>query len=155
MRRHLVVFIAVLSLAVPLYPGEVQNEKNEPAVVTFTLDAEIPEVVASVSWGIASTARGTDGGAGAGKAEFQELTIAKSLSKTSKKIFLACATGAHFPKVKLEVSRKAGSKPVQYLVITMNDVLITRYSVDSDSDVPTETVSLLSADVNYEILAGQ
>jgi type VI secretion system Hcp family effector len=155
MRRQLVVLIAVLSLALPLYPGDDQNEKNDQSVVTLTFDAEAPEVVSSVSWGIAAVATRTDAGAVAGNTEFKELTFTKPLSKSSKKLFGACATGVHLKKVVLEVSRKAGSKPKEYFVITMKEILITRYSVSSQSDVPTETVSLLSADVDYEILSGQ
>lgn len=155
MRRPLVIFISVLCLALPLYAGEDQNEKTESAVVTLTLDTEIPEVVSSMSWGIAEEAtRDAGTGTPTGKRQHKPLTITKTLSKSSNRLFAVCAKGDHFKKVVISV-RKAGSKGKDYLIITMSDVLINSYSVDSQSDSPTETISLFSANVDYEIPAGQ
>ena len=101
-----------------------------------------------MSWGIGAVAIGATAAAAVGDAEFKELTVTKPLSKSSKRLFRSCARGEHFKQATLTARRKGGK---DYFVITMTDVVITSYSVSSQSDVPTETISLLSANVDYEI----
>src|SRR6478735_487243 len=50
------------------------------------------------------------GGAGVGKAKFNELEIEKNLDSTSPQIFQALAQGQHFNGIEI-VTRKAGAAP--------------------------------------------
>lgn len=79
----------------------------------------------SWSWGMSqmgTTHRGTGGGAG--KVDVQDLSAAKFVDTASPNLVLACCNGKHFEEATLTV-RKAGEKPLDYLIITMNDLIIT------------------------------
>jgi type VI secretion system secreted protein Hcp len=64
---------------------------------------------------------------------------------------LACCNGKHFKEAKLIV-RKAGEKPLEYLTITMDEVLITSVSTGGSGgeDRLTENVTLNFAKVKLE-----
>ena len=76
-----------------------------------------------------SFARGGAGG-GAGKAEFQDISIVKEVDKSSPKLFQACACGTHFPKATLYV-RKAGDK----LILPVDAVIADKFEENANSQV--------------------
>ena len=104
--------------------------------------------VLSWSWGASQSGSMAAGGAGAGKVSMQDFTFTKSLDKSSPKLFEALATGQHLKEAKL-VLRSAGGSQVEYLVITLSDVLISSYSTGGSSgeDRPTESISLNFAQI--------
>lgn len=71
-----------------------------------------------------STMHGGSGG-GSGKATVEDLTFTHSADKSSPNLMKYCLTGKHIPEAKLTV-RKAGGNPLEYLKITMNDVIVTK-----------------------------
>ncbi len=82
----------------------------------------------SWSWGMmqqGTTHRGTGGGAG--KVDVQDMTMVKYVDTASPNLTLACCNGKHFEEAILTV-RKAGEKPLDYLKITMTDLIITSVS---------------------------
>jgi type VI secretion system secreted protein Hcp len=96
------------------------------------------------SWGMSqSGTTHTGGGGGAGKASFQDLNLTKYVDRTSVKLIEGVATGKHFPSAVLVV-RKSGDKPVEYLKITLEDVIITSLSTGGSGGETqlTENVSL-------------
>lgn len=100
--------------------------------------------VMSWSWGMSqsgTTHAGTGGGAG--KVSVSDLTVMSFVNRASPELLLACASGKHFKEATL-VMRKAGDKPVDYLKITMTEVLISSVSDSgaSGGDLPTESLSL-------------
>jgi len=82
--------------------------------------------VLSFSWGVtnAGISSGGGGGAGAGKATFQDLSIVHHVDKASPLLLKACATGTHLKDATI-THRKAGKGQQEYLVVKMNDVIIT------------------------------
>jgi type VI secretion system secreted protein Hcp len=81
--------------------------------------------VLSFSWGVTNPApSGSGGGAGAGKATFKDLSITHHIDKASPKLLEACATGTHLKDATI-THRKAGKGQQEYLIIKMNDVIIT------------------------------
>jgi type VI secretion system secreted protein Hcp len=64
---------------------------------------------------------------------------------------LYCANGDHFPNARLTV-RKAGKKPLEYMVIEMEKVMITSVSTGGSGgeDRLTENVSLNFAKVEIK-----
>lgn len=96
------------------------------------------------SWG-ASNSGSTHvlSGSGTGKANFQDISTTKYVDKSSTDLLKSTANGKHHAEAQLIV-RKAGEKPVDYLTITMNDVLITSYSTGGSGgeDRLTENVTL-------------
>jgi type VI secretion system secreted protein Hcp len=105
----------------------------------------------SWSWGVANTgAHSAGGGAGAGKASFQDLSITHKLDKASPMLLRGCATGQHLKEATI-TRRKAGKGQQEYLVIKLNDVIITSVSeADSSGSDQTETVTLAFAKVDVE-----
>jgi type VI secretion system secreted protein Hcp len=120
--------------------GETQDDKYK---------AENGIDVLAWSWGMSQS--GTfhlGGGGGAGKANFQDISVTKYIDKSSPILMLYCSNGDHFPSAKLVV-RKAGKDPLEYLVIEMKKVLITSVSTGGSGgeDRLTENVSLNFAEV--------
>ena len=107
--------------------------------------------VLSFSWGISNPAsHGASGGAGAGKATFQDLSIVHKIDKATPSLFAACATGEHLKDATI-THRKAGKGQQEYLVVKLNDVLITGVVHGGTSGAAaSETVSLVFAKVDFE-----
>lgn len=107
--------------------------------------------VLSFSWGVTNTGPGDAGaGAGAGKAKFQDLVIVHHLDKASPRLFEACATGQHLKEATI-THRKAGKGQQEYLIVKLNDVIITGVSHGAAAGEPIpETVSLNFAKVHFE-----
>jgi type VI secretion system secreted protein Hcp len=104
------------------------------------------------SWGVSNSGSAhTGGGAGAGKANVQDLSFTKYIDKSTPDLMLAACNGKHFDNATLIV-RKAGEKPLEYLKITMTEVLITSVSTGGSGgeDRLTENVTLNFASVKVE-----
>ena len=80
------------------------------------------------SWGMSNSGSAhLGGGSGAGKVNVQDLSFTKYIDNSSPDLMLACCNGKHFDSALLVV-RKAGEKPLEYLKVTMTEVLITSVS---------------------------
>jgi type VI secretion system secreted protein Hcp len=77
------------------------------------------------------------------QAEFQDLALTKFVDKASPKLLEACSGGRHIPVATLTV-RKAGSQPLEYIVIEMQDVRVSSVATGSEGgeDRLTENVTL-------------
>jgi type VI secretion system secreted protein Hcp len=96
------------------------------------------------SWGMSQS--GTThqgGGAGAGKVNVQDISFTKYVDKSTTVLMQACCKGTHFDDAVLIV-RKAGDKPLEYLKITMKEVIVTSISTGGSGgeDRLTENVTL-------------
>jgi type VI secretion system secreted protein Hcp len=101
------------------------------------------------SWGVSNSGTAhMGGGAGAGKANFQDISFTKYIDLSSMKLMLHCANGGHIDEAVLTV-RKAGTTPLEYLVITMNECMITSVSTGGSGgeDRLTENVTINFAKV--------
>ncbi|MEX0674608.1 MAG: type VI secretion system tube protein Hcp [Gaiellaceae bacterium] len=115
--------------------GESQDSKHKD-----TIEIE------SFSWGI--TPREGDK---QGKVSVQDFHFAKRVDKASPILMLSCATGKHISDAVL-TCRKAGEKPLEFLVIKMTDILISSYQTGGSSGdiVPTDSFSLNFQAINVE-----
>ena len=106
------------------------------------------------SWGASNSGSShTGGGGGAGKVNVQDLSLTKWVDVSTPDLLLACCNGKHYPEAKLTV-RKAGEKPLEYIKITMHDLLITSVSTGGSGgeDRLTENVTLNFAKVKVEYI---
>jgi type VI secretion system secreted protein Hcp len=108
--------------------------------------------VLSWSWGVSnsgSIAHG--GGGGAGKASFNDFNFTHHIDKASPVLLRACATGEHIKEATI-TARKAGKGQQEYLIIKMNDVIITGVlpSGSGDGAANAESVALQFAKVDLE-----
>jgi len=94
------------------------------------------------------TSRTGASGARSGKVDLSDISIVKAIDKASPDLASACASGTHITEVTIEV-RPAGRGAVEYLVITMENVIITSITAGGTSDegYPLEVLSF-----NYEKL---
>jgi type VI secretion system secreted protein Hcp len=107
--------------------------------------------VLSYSWGVTNTGSMAHGsGGGEGKATFHDLSFTHKIDKASPVLMQSCATGVHLKEATI-THRKAGKGQQEYLVIKMNDVIVTGVTHGSSGDGNAqENVSLAFAKVNVE-----
>lgn len=113
--------------------GESQDDKHKDEID-----------VLSWSWGMTqsgTTHRGS--GSGGGKVDVQDLTFVKEIDKSSAALYKHCTMGVHIPKATLTCRLAGGDKPVDYLIIEMEKVLITSIQTGGSSggDKTSETIS--------------
>ena len=128
-------------LKIDTVEGEAQDTKHKKEID-----------VLSWSWGMNNNGSAhVGGGAGAGKVNVQDLTFTKWVDSATPKLALACCSGKHFKDAVLVV-RKAGDKPVEYLKITMDGVLITSLSTGGSGgeDRLTEHITLNFSKVSMD-----
>ncbi len=104
------------------------------------------------SWGMANSGSAhVGGGGGAGKVTFQDLSLTKYVDKASPKLMSLCASGGHLPTATL-IIRKPGQEPVEYIKITLSNVLVSSVSTGGSAgeDRLTENVTLNFARVKFE-----
>jgi type VI secretion system secreted protein Hcp len=108
--------------------------------------------VLSFSWGVTNTGATAPGGGGggAGKATFQDLSFIHNIDKASPLLMRACATGRHLKDATI-THRKAGKAQQEFLIVKMNDVIITGVTHGGASgETASESVSLAFAKVDLE-----
>lgn len=92
--------------------------------------------VLAFSWGVSQTGDpAARSGAGSGKAAFDDLLVVARTSKASPLLWLACAAGTHI-KTAVLACRRSGKAAVEFLTITMSDVVVASYELDSSDDGP-------------------
>lgn len=84
------------------------------------------------SWGMTNSgSMHVSGGGTSGKSSFQDISVTKYVDRTTPNLIQKLATGDHYPSAILTI-RKAGADPLEYLVITLTDVLVTSISTGGD-----------------------
>ena len=122
--------------------GDIKGEATD--------DAHKDEIdVLAWSWGMSqSGSMHHGGGGGSGKVNVQDLSFTKYVDKASPNLLAFCCSGKHFPDATLIV-RKAGDKPLEYLTVKIQDVLISSVSTGGSGgeDRLTENITLNFAKV--------
>jgi type VI secretion system secreted protein Hcp len=107
--------------------------------------------VLSFSWGVTNSGSMAYGsGGGEGKATFHDMSFVHKVDKASPILMQACATGVHLKEATI-THRKAGKEQHEYLIVKMNDVIITGVTHGGNGDGShQENVSLSFAKVAVE-----
>jgi type VI secretion system secreted protein Hcp len=122
--------------------GESRDDKHKDEIEVLNWSWEIRQE---------STMHSGSGG-GAGKASVADLVFEHTIDRSSPNLMKYALTGKHIDQATL-IMRKAGGNPLEYLKITMSDVLVTRVAPSgsrNDSDHSRESVSLSFAKVKQE-----
>ena len=106
----------------------------------------------SFSWGVSNATSSATGGAGSGKASFQDLSFRSPTGSEAPDLLMACADGKHIESGILTVSHKHTN--TNLLTITFQNVFITSYKIDQmalkiDSDDRTSSPSLPMNNVSF------
>ena len=96
------------------------------------------------SWGMSNS--GTThmgGGGGSGKVSIQDISFTHYVDSASHALLMHCCDGTHIAKAKL-VCRKAGGTPLEYIVIDLEEVLVSSVSTGGSGgeDRLTENITL-------------
>lgn len=117
-------------------------------------DAHKGEIdVLAWSWGMAqSGTTHTGSGGGAGKVSVQDLSLTKYIDSSSNALLLHCCNGKHIPEATLYVRKAAGDKPIEYIKITMKEIIVSHVSTGGSGgeDRLTESVTLNFGEFKYE-----
>jgi type VI secretion system secreted protein Hcp len=106
--------------------------------------------VLSWSWGVTNAVTAAGSGAAQGRARFQDLSFTHKIDKASPVLMQACATGVHLKDATI-THRKAGKGQQEFLIVKMNDVIITAVAHGGTTAQPaSETVTLAFAKVDLE-----
>lgn len=104
------------------------------------------------SWGMSQSASMHMGsGGGSGKVSVQDLSVTKYVDKSSPNLMLYCSNGSHIKSATLTV-RKAGGDPVEYIKVTLEEVIVSSVATGGSGgeDRLTENVSFNFAKVKSE-----
>ena len=121
--------------------GEAQDQKHKDEID-----------VLAWSWGMAQSGTTHMGsGSGAGKVAVQDLSVTKYVDKASPTLSQHCCNGKHIAKGLLTI-RKAGEKPLEYIKVDIEDIIVTHVSMggSGSEDRLTENVTLNFAEFIQE-----
>jgi type VI secretion system secreted protein Hcp len=104
----------------------------------------------SFGWGESRPPGGTGQSRRRSSVTFSDVSVVKKVDSASPHLYLACASGKHYPMAELVV-RKAGSGDF-YFRIRLEDVLVSSVSVSGSADVaePIEEVSITYGKIHWE-----
>jgi type VI secretion system secreted protein Hcp len=106
--------------------------------------------VLSYSWGVSNTSTGGGAGGGAGKAVEAPFAFTMLTNIASPPLAAACFTGKHITSAVLHGVRASGKTRVEYLTITLTDVLVSSlHQSENNGHQPVDTVHLLYASIKY------
>jgi type VI secretion system secreted protein Hcp len=114
--------------------GESQDDKHKDEID-----------VLAWSWGMSQS--GTfhaGGGGGSGKVSINDLSFTKYIDKSSPNLMNYCSSGKQYKEAKLTIRKAGGKSPLEYLIITLKDVIVTSVSTGGSGgeDRLTENVTL-------------
>jgi type VI secretion system secreted protein Hcp len=106
--------------------------------------------ILSWSWGVTNDGvKEGGGGSWAGKASFHDLSFTHNIDRASPVLMKGCATGQHLKEATI-THRKAGKGQQEFLVVKMNDVIITSVTNGDSEGSHVETVTLAFGKVDLE-----
>ena len=112
--------------------GETQDAKHKKAID-----------VLAWSWGLSQSGTFHSGsGGGAGKVNIQDLSFTKHVDVASTKLQSACCTGEHIKKAVLTVTKAGGKDPLDYLKITLENILVSSVSTGGSGGEETFTENI-------------
>jgi type VI secretion system secreted protein Hcp len=114
--------------------GEAQDSKHKDEIELL-----------SFGWGVHQTGSMHSGtGGGAGKASFQDLHFTHWIDKATVDLIKACTQGDHIQKGELVVRKAGGKDALEYIKISMTNVIVTNVSPGGShsEDRLTENVTL-------------
>jgi type VI secretion system secreted protein Hcp len=170
--------IGIVALALTICPGLVDaGTRQSTAIMTisgvpgqFTVQVDqtdwsqiqgMPDPRASSVYGPSNplssrgssplTSRGGGGGARSGEVGPQDITLTKTVDKSSPELLSACSIGEHISEATLEV-RDAGGNENEYLVIELTNVVVESVNAGGATDEGrlTENVTLTYGKLHWE-----
>ncbi|MEE9318988.1 MAG: type VI secretion system tube protein Hcp [Granulosicoccus sp.] len=100
-----------------------------------------------LAWSWGASQNGTThmgGGGGSGKVAVQDLSVTKYVDSATPGLLQKCFNGGHIKEASLVVRKAAGDTTLEYLLITMTDIIVSSVSTGGSGgeDRLTENVTL-------------
>src|SRR5215469_12691874 len=89
----------------------------------------------------ASATASSAGGGTTARCQHHDYSITKFIDLASPKLYELCSSGKHIKDVTIEMMRASGDKRVKYMVVKMEQVVISNVKPSGGADFPTENVS--------------
>ncbi|HEX2374540.1 MAG TPA: type VI secretion system tube protein Hcp [Actinomycetota bacterium] len=97
--------------------------------------------IVTLHWCVTNEVDLSGPGGGAGRAVFDGVVIGKHTDLATVPLVEACATGQHIERVVITLERGA-NPPFRFLVVELEDVVVTRVNSSWSGGLPDEEVSL-------------
>lgn len=108
----------------------------------------------SFAWGNSNAdSQGGASGTASGKVTFQDFQFAAPASKAGPQLMLHCATSQLIKRAVMTGRKEGGRAPLEYLKITLEDVLVASYlssGSSGDGGAPIDTASLKFGKIEVE-----
>ena len=136
--------VAAIALAASKGPPPSNPNKGDAPAGQVQLGTGATSVtfpMLAYSWGVSNTGSAhVGGGAGAGKANVQDISFTKAMDATTVELLKKVTTGAHYPEVVVTATQPGTSAK---FVLALEDVLVTSVSLGGSGEpIQTENVSL-------------
>lgn len=121
--------------------GESQDDKHKNEI----------HILSHSHGALNSGTAGIGGGLGAGKVQMQDFHFTAYNGKHSPKLWLACSNGQHIKKIVFS-GRKAGTSPMDYVVWTLTDCLVSSFQTGGSGHgdvLPTDQFSINFTQAEY------
>ncbi len=108
--------------------------------------------ILSWSWGETNPGSfGQGSGGGTGKVSMNDISFTMNACKATPTLMLACANGQHINSAVL-TCRKAGGQQYEFLVITLNNILVSSYTSggSNGADIPMDSFTLNFAQIQVQ-----
>ena len=108
--------------------------------------------ISSFSFGVSHPTTIGSGARGTGKASFSDLSITKTVDKSSPALFFDAASGKHIKDGLLDVVKVSGGSEMSLLQYKLTDVMISSYSIGGSSggELPQESLSLNFTKIEFK-----
>ncbi len=117
-------------LKIPDIDGESQRAEHEDEIDIYDF-----------TWGIEQAAGAQTGrGRSKGRAQISALTCAKAYDASSPYLALAAMQGKSFDEVVLTIRKDSGDAHLDYLIITMENVIISQYAITGAGEDEGQTI---------------
>ena len=88
-----------------------------------------------------------------GETVLGDISIIRTLDKSSPKLAEACANGTLYPEVQIDLTTQFGKENRTYLTYSLKNCIVTSYSFHGSASAqpqPTETVTLSFTDIEWK-----
>lgn len=118
-----------------------------PDIPGESLDAQHSKEIDVLSWSWGMSQSGTahlGSGQGSGKVSVQDFSFTKYIDASSHALLLACCSGKHISKANFVVRKSAGDKPLEYIKIEFEDLIISTIHTggNGSEDRLTESIAI-------------
>jgi type VI secretion system secreted protein Hcp len=123
--------------------GESTDDKHKKWIEVLSFSTGVSQPVSGAS---------ATGGRTGGRADFQDLSVVKTVDNASPDLHIKCAKGEHIKKIELECCLATGNKHT-FLKYTLENCIVTSIQPggSSGTDVkPTESVSFAYGKIKWQ-----